>query len=151
MDANNRAVGWFSIAVGIAVGMVLGLWSFDGPMATPQWIGEYADTSRRLIRLGHIAFVALGALNILLADELPRTSLSDTSRTFAARLMVAGNLLLPIGLIVAGVWRPAKYVLPGPATCVFVAMVLAAWGARRRVGHHKSVFRSPARTVGRAS
>ena len=124
-------MGWASLAVGIAVGLVIGLWSFDGPMATPAWIGEYADTSRRLIRLGHIAFIGLGMLNILLAQELTRTSLGSRARHVASTAMIAGNLFLPVFLIGAALWRPLKYLMGIPATCVFVAMVLTAWGARR--------------------
>jgi hypothetical protein len=131
MSTSNRAVGWTSIAVGIAVGLVMGLWSFDGPMTAPHWIGGYADTSRRLIRLGHIAFIGLGLLDILLDDELRRSSLDSAGRSLASRLMILGNVFLPIGLLVAGAWAPAKYVLPLPASCVFAAMLLAAWGARR--------------------
>ena len=126
----NRFVGWSTIAIGIALGMVMGLWSFDGPMPPPSWIGDYTDTSRRLIRLGHIAFIALGMIDILLADELRQTALSGARRTLASRLMIAGNILLPMALIVAALWRPAKYVMPAPALCVFAAMVLTAWGAR---------------------
>jgi len=130
MAMTNRAVGWASSGIGIAIGLVMGLWSFDGPMPPPSWIGDYTDTSRRLIRLGHIAFIALGMIDILLEDELRRTSLSAGGRTLASRLMIAGNIFLPAALIVAGLWRPAKYVMPVPAMCVFVAMLLAAWGAR---------------------
>jgi hypothetical protein len=130
MAMSNRAVGWATIAVGIACGLVMGLWSFDGPMPVPSWIGDYTDTSRRLIRLGHIAFIALGMIDILLADELRRTTLSAAGRTLASRLMIAGNIFLPVALIVAALWRPAKYVMPAPAMCVFAAMLLAAWGAR---------------------
>jgi amino acid transporter len=125
----NRPVGWWSLVVGIATGLVMGLWSFDGPMATPAWIGEYADTSRRLIRLGHIAFVGLGILDILLANELTRSLLDPRRRLLASRLMVAGNIGLPVALFAAAVWPPAKYVMGVPAMCVFVAMVLAARGA----------------------
>jgi amino acid transporter len=125
----NRPVGWWSLVLGIATGLVMGLWSFDGPMATPSWIGEYADTSRRLIRLGHIAFIGLGILDILLANELTRSSLDPRRRLLASRLMVAGNLGLPVALFIAAAWRPFKYVMGVPAMCVFVAMVLAARGA----------------------
>jgi hypothetical protein len=114
---------------GIATGLVMGLWSFDGPLAPPSWVGEYGDTSRRLLRLGHIAFIGLGILDILLANELMRSSLHPRRRLLASRLMVAGNVGLPIALCVAAVWRPFKYVMGVPAMCVFVAMVLAARGA----------------------
>jgi hypothetical protein len=125
----NRPVGWWSLVAGIATGLVMGLWSFDGPLPTPAWIGEYADTSRRLIRLGHIAFVGLGILDILIADELTRSSLDARRRLLTSRLMVAGNIGLPIALIAAAWWWPIKYLMGVPAVCVCLAMVLAARGA----------------------
>ena len=128
----NRLVGWGSIAVGIATGLIMGLWSFDGPVQTPAWLGDYADTSRRLARLGHIAFIGLGILNLLLAHELPQSALGERGRRVASRHMNFGNIFLPITLFAAAFWRPAKYAMGIPATAVFVAMCLAAWGARRR-------------------
>jgi hypothetical protein len=127
---SNRAVGWASIAVGIATGLVMGLWSFDGPVSTPAWLGEYGDTPRRLARLGHIAFIGLGILNILLARELTMTSLGARGRRLASGAMNLGNALLPVTLFAAAMWRPAKFAMALPATAVFVAMCLAAWGAR---------------------
>ena len=128
----NRTIGWFSLVVGIATGLVMGLWSFDGPMATPAWLGEYADTSRRLARLGHIAFIGLGLINILLAHELPHSALGTRARGIASRHMNFGNIVLPIALFAAAAWRPAKYAMAIPATAVFVAMCMAAWGARNQ-------------------
>jgi hypothetical protein len=128
----NRTIGWFSLVVGIATGLVMGLWSFDGPMATPAWLGEYADTSRRLARLGHIAFIGLGLINILLAHELSHSALGTRARRIASRHMNFGNVVLPITLFAAAAWRPAKYAMAIPATAVFVAMCLTAWGARNR-------------------
>lgn len=127
----NRTIGWISLAAGVASGLVMGLWSFDGPMTTPAWLGEYGDTSRRLARLGHIAFFGLGLINILLARELPQSSLSGRGRRIASRHMNFGNVVLPINLFAAAFWRPAKFAMAIPATAVFVALCLAAWGARK--------------------
>lgn len=126
----NRAIGWGSLTVGIATGLVMGLWSFDGPAPVPTWLGDYGDTPRRLARLGHIAFIGLGILNILLARELEESSLGPTARRLASAAMNIGNVLLPITLFAAAAWHPAKYATGLPATCVFVALGLAAWGAR---------------------
>ena len=126
----NRAIGWASLAVGVATGLVMGLWSFDGPLPSPEWLGEYGDTPRRLARLGHIAFIGLGILNILLARELPHSSLGEKGRRAASLSMNIGNVLLPINLFAAAAWHPAKYAMGIPATAVFVALCLAAWGAR---------------------
>ena len=127
----NRPVGWLTVAVGIAMGLVMGLWSFDGPLAPPAWIGGYGDTSRRLLRLGHIAFIMLGVISVMVETELDRSALSSAARQRASRLMIAGNVLLPAALCAAAIWRPLKYAMPLPALCVFLALAMVAWGARR--------------------
>lgn len=118
------------MALGVATGLIMGLWSFDGPLPVPGWLGDYGDTPRRLARLGHIAFLGLGILNLLLVHELPRSGLGPSGRRVASVSMNVGNILLPLGLFAAAAWAPAKYVLAIPATSVFVALCLAAWGAR---------------------
>jgi hypothetical protein len=126
----NRVVGWTTTAIGVGTGLVLGLWSFDGPMAVPGWIGEYGETSRRLVRLGHIALIGLGILDILLARELASSGLGARAKQVASGTMIFGNVFLPLTLFAAGAYRPAKYFMSIPATCVFVALALAAYGAR---------------------
>lgn len=127
----NRCIGWTCLAVGVATGLIMGLWSFDGPVAVPTWIGGYAETSRRLVRLGHIAFIGLGMLNILLGRELPRLALGAGGRRTASIAMNIGNVFLPITLFAAGAYRPLKILMAGPALCVFLALLLVAYGTRR--------------------
>jgi len=131
----NRFIGWTSLVAGIATGLVMGLWSFDGPAPVPGWLGDYDDLSRRLARLGHIAFIGLGILNILLSRELTALALGPGARRIAAAAMNVGNVLLPLALLAAAAWHPAKYATAVPALCVFVAMGLAAWGARPGSGN----------------
>ena len=128
MANSNRVVGWASLAVGAGTGLILGLWSFDGPFAVPDWLGDYGDTSRRLARLGHIAFFGLGILNLLLARELP--GLKDGARRIAAHTMNFGNVFLPLTLFAAAAWHPLKYLMPLPASAVFVALAVTAMGVR---------------------
>jgi len=125
----NRRVGWTSMAVGVGTGLVMGMWSFDGPMPVPEWLGAYDAVSRRLVRLGHIAFLGLGSLDVLLARELPRLTISPAMKRLCSRAMIFGNVFLPLVLVGAGASHAVKYALPLPATAVFVALVLAAWGA----------------------
>jgi hypothetical protein len=127
----NRRVGWTSLAVGVGTGLVMGLWSFDGPVAVPEWLGAYGATSRRLARLGHIAFIGLGILDVLLARELAHLALSPAAKRLAARLMVVGNVLLPPALFAAAASPSMKYALPPGALAVFLSLVLAARGAWR--------------------
>jgi hypothetical protein len=128
----NRAVGWTSLAVGAGVGLVMGLWSFDGPVAVPAWIGEYGDAPRRMVRLGHIAFFGLGILNILLARALPAFGLGEAGTRTALHCMNFGNVFLPLTLFAAAAYRPLKYLLPFPAVSIFVALCFAAFGVWRR-------------------
>ena len=130
--SRNRVVGWASLAICVGVGLVMGLWSFDGPVQTPAWIGEYTDTSRRLIRLGHIAFIGLGLIDILIERELLRSSLGQAGRAIASWSMVIGNVLLPVTLFAAAIYRPLKYGMAVPASAVCLALVLAAYGSRLR-------------------
>lgn len=127
---SNREVAWWSLALGAATGLLLGLWSFDGPFPTPAFLGAYDETARRLARLGHIAFFGLGFINLFLAAELPRLALTDRVRRLAARAMNFGNLGLPITLFAASAYAPLKYAMSIPATSVLLALVLTAYGVR---------------------
>jgi hypothetical protein len=129
---SNRTIGWTTCALGALTGLVLGLWSFNGPVPTPQVIGQYGDVSRRLIRLGHIACFGLGFINIHLANELHRLGLSDGLRKLTSRCMNFGNVFLPLTLFAAGFCHPLKYTMSVPATSVSVALCLTAYGVWRR-------------------
>lgn len=128
----NRQVAWTCAVLGVLTGLVMGLWSFDGPMPVPPWLGDYGATARRLARLGHIAFLGLGILNLLLVRELAETSLGMAERRVAATAMNIGNVFLPLVLFAAAAWQPLKYLLPVPACSVFIALVLAARGTFQR-------------------
>jgi hypothetical protein len=124
----NRRVGWVSTCLGAASGLILGLWSFDGPVPVPEWLGPYDDTARRLARLGHIAFFGLGILNLLMVSELRRRQLTPWNQRLASWAMNFGNIGLPLTLFAAAAYRPCKYFMSAPATAVFVALVLTAYG-----------------------
>ena len=128
MARTNRIVAWVSLSLGAGTGLVMGLWSFAGPVPVPDFLGEYGDVSRRLARLGHIALFGLAILNLLLVREMPALALSARLRRVALAAMNFGNVFLPLVLIAAAFYHPIKYALPLPATCVFVAMVIGAWG-----------------------
>jgi hypothetical protein len=124
----NRRIGWLTSCLGAGSGLIMGLWSFDGPFAVPEWLGPYDQTARRLARLGHIAFFGLGILNLLMAGELRRRSLGPWGRQVASWAMNFGNVFLPLTLFAAAAYRPLKYCMSVPAVAVFVALVLTAYG-----------------------
>jgi hypothetical protein len=132
MGETNRIIGWASLAMGAATGLIMGLWSFDGPAPVPEWLGGYDDVSRRLARLGHIACFGLGILNLLLARELAGGAFARVPRSLASVTMNFGNVFLPLTLFAAAAWRPAKYAMSIPASAVFVALAITAWQLARR-------------------
>jgi purine-cytosine permease-like protein len=130
----NRIVGWGSLAAGVLVGLALGLWSFDGPLPVPSWLGEYTATPRRLFRLGHIAFFGLGMLNVLLGGEILEKRLTGSGMRTAGVAMNFGNICLPVTLFGAALYHPIKYLMSIPALSVLIAFAIAAYSAYRTKG-----------------
>ncbi|MEX1258702.1 MAG: hypothetical protein WEG36_13895 [Gemmatimonadota bacterium] len=127
----NRLVGWSLFLAGIAGGMVLGLWAFDGPAPAPARFAEYDGLPRRLLRLGHIAAMALGLTNIFFGHELPGLALGRTGKKVASASLICGATLMPAILTAAAFHEPWKYLLPLPATATFVAVALICAGLVR--------------------
>lgn len=128
----NRRVGWVVFLLGIIGGMVMGMWSFDGPVAAPAALTDYGSLPRRLTRLAHIAAMALGITSILYGQELPRIALGRAARRIGEASMVAATVLMPLILTLAAFadsrW---KYLLPLPATTALVAVAIVVVGISR--------------------
>lgn len=92
-------VGWCSILLGFASGAVLGL-----EFHRPDFLGGYDALPRRLIRLGHIALLALGILNVLFAQSIPRLRLAPHELAIAQWAMIVGNISMPLCCALAA-WR----------------------------------------------
>jgi hypothetical protein len=128
----NIRLAWWMIGIGMAAGAVLGLWSFGGPIAPPPGFRAFDDLPRRLTRLGHIAAIALPALNLLYVPWMRRARWRDPVRRAGCRLLLVGTVGLPSLLVLAAFWGPARYALPVPVTALIVAILLLASGLSRR-------------------
>lgn len=128
LTALNRSIALTSMALGAVSGMLMGLWSFGGPAPAPDGIGDYGELSRRLLRLGHIAFFGLAFVNLILARQLPDLPLGLKARRGALGCINFGNIALPTALIAAAFWEPVKYLTAPPAFAVTLALCIAAWG-----------------------
>ena len=129
--ANVRAA-WWMIGASMAVGGVLGLWSFGGPLSPPPGFRAFDDLPRRLVRLGHIAAIALPALNLLYVPWMARSRWGGTARRAGCRLLLFGTVALPTLLMLAAFWGPGLYLLPIPVTALIVAVCLLAAGLSGR-------------------
>ena len=81
--------GWSLILCGFASGAALGI-----GFHREAFLGGYASLRRRLVRLAHIALIALGALNVLYA-LMPFASSSGGAQRVASAALVVGSLAMP--------------------------------------------------------
>lgn len=127
----NRAIGFTSLLIGVASGMIIGLWSFGGPVPIPDSIGDYSELPRRFLRLGHIAFFGLGLINLAIAGHCGQLNFSPEAQRRVLTLINLGNIGLP-PLLLAAAWQPVLlYLMPLPVLCVFAALALTATVAWR--------------------
>lgn len=59
--------GWLMICISMSVGLLMGSYSFGGPIPTPEFIGDYNALPRTLIRSGHVVLLLAGIACISLA------------------------------------------------------------------------------------
>jgi hypothetical protein len=127
----NLAVGWCGIAAGLVAALWIGAWAFAGPVPPPAGFEAYDALPRRLLRLAHIAAVAVGALNVLFARELPRLGLPAAWKRAASVLAAASWPALVLALGTAAFVPAARYALPGGALALTAAAGIAAAAAVR--------------------
>ena len=101
--------GWVLVAASMAAGLFMGLYAFDGPVPTPDFLGAYNDWPRRLSRLGHAYCIILGLLSIFLARAAPagRRAVAEwfLAASAAATLLVivlVAVCVLPTAALAAG-------------------------------------------------
>lgn len=72
-SSNRRLAtwGWLLVATGMASGLLMGLYAFDGPLPAPEMIGAYNDFPRRCSRLIHAYCIVLGLSSICLDRSPP--------------------------------------------------------------------------------
>jgi hypothetical protein len=98
-DARTLSLlAWSLIGAGFLSGAVLGL-----RFHRDDFLGGYGSFRRRLLRLGHIACVALGFLSLQLLDTLAAHAVS--APVWIAPVFLAGAVLMPATCFLT-TWRP---------------------------------------------
>jgi len=122
----NEITGWSLVLVGFVSGAVLGL-GFD----RDDFLGGYGSFRRRIVRLGHIACVALGMLNVLFASAV---AAEQPHRALASALLIAGGIAMPLVCFLTA-WRAAlRRLFPIPVACLVAAAVTVLVGLLARTG-----------------
>ncbi len=112
----NWYVGWWLILAGFASGALLGLFFHRA-----DFLGGYGSFRRRMLRLGHIAFCALGMLNLIVA-----IGASDTH--LGSRLFVVGGVAMPVVCFLTAWKEKCRHLFVIPVMALAAAVVLTLSG-----------------------
>ena len=113
----NWNLGWCLILAGFLSGAGIGL-----RFHRENFLGGYASFPRRMLRLGHIALVALGLLNVVVSI----TPITGSASAVAAATFAAGAVLMP-SLCFLTAWRSGfrrLFFIPVVALVVGAALML---------------------------
>lgn len=111
----NWYAGWLLILAGFLSGAILGL-----GFAREAFLGGYDSWRRRLLRLGHIACVALGLLNVVFAIS----PISGRSPDLAGMFLVIGGIAMPLVCALSAWTKSLKGLFPIPVAALLAAVVL---------------------------
>jgi hypothetical protein len=115
--------GWLLVVVSMSIGLLIGLFAFDGPLPAPEFVGPYNAFVRRLIRFGHAYAIVFGLLAILLARQ--------GAGRLAVGLFLAGSGGTLLGIVLLALpGLPTAVLAPGPALAV-LAVLVGICGRRR--------------------
>lgn len=117
--AINWCFGWTSILAGFLCGAIIGMW-----FHRDAWLGGYASLPRRMLRLGHIALVALGGLNVLFAVATPVTA----PGRIAAALFISGGATMPLVCFLTAIHSRFRHLFFIPVASLIAAVVLVLVG-----------------------
>ncbi len=115
------AIGWWLISAGFLTGAIFGLFA-----QSEDWLGGYASRTRRLLRLGHIALIALGALNVVWPLTTTATAPSSLNSVITASFLVGGLTMGPVCFLSAICW-PCRVAFVIPSTALIVGALFAGW------------------------
>ncbi len=115
--------GWLLIVLSLNVGLLVGMYAFDGPLPAPPTQIVYNGFERRLTRLAHAYSIVLGLLAVLSARA--------ATGPLGARLLVTASCLVLLGVALEAAWPQAPWLLAGGPVAVVVALAIA-WATSRR-------------------
>ena len=103
MAGINLIFAWGWITLGLLSGAVQGVGFHH-----ESWMGGYHSWRRRLTRLGHIAFLGTGMLNIAMALTVMSLGIPKTMVVFPGGLLIMGALSMPTVCYLAAWHKPLR-------------------------------------------
>jgi len=121
--------GWIWILAGLLAGTVEGLF-----FHREGWLDGYASWSRRLGRLGHVAFVGTGLLNVAFALTLSALSLPPAKLAWTSALLLGGAVAMPVVCFLASWRKPFRHLFALPVVLLVAGVGSFAWELLRSTG-----------------
>lgn len=122
---HNAFYGWCSVLAGFLSGMWLGM-----GFHREDFLGGYGSLRRRMVRLGHIALLALGMLNVLFAMTAVQLRLEPRVIALASVAWIAGGIGMPLCCALMA-WRPGfRLFFAVPIVILLLAVSLTVAGLR---------------------
>jgi hypothetical protein len=113
----NWRVGWSLILVGFLVGAGLGIFFHN-----EDFLGGYTAFRRRILRLGHIACIELGVINMVFSIAVA------ASESAAATLLVVGAITMP-AICFLTTWKdPFRFLFAVPVLSLVGAVIFILIG-----------------------
>jgi len=114
----NFAAGWWLILAAFASGALIGL-----GFHREEFLGGYGSFRRRLVRLGHIALAALGALNVVYGLS-PVPSGPGLPASLAGMLFLGGAITMPLVCFLTAWKAPFRHLFFIPVVQLVSAVAL---------------------------
>ena len=116
--AFNFTAGWWLILAAFASGAAIGL-----GFHREEFLGGYGSFRRRLLRLGHIALAALGALNVLYGLS-PVAVGAGIHALLPGMLLAAGAVAMPLVCFLSAWRQPFRHLFFVPVVLLMAAVGL---------------------------
>ena len=113
----NATFGWALVLAGFASGALLGL-----GFHREGFLGGYGSLRRRLLRLGHIALIALGLLNVVYAIY-PAPAAGTAAAAVAGIGLMVGGVSMPLACVLAAWREPLRFLFPVPVIALLASVI----------------------------
>jgi hypothetical protein len=119
----NEICGWIFVLGGLVMGLVMGF-----KFQREDWLGGYGAFPRRMVRLAHVALVALGIINIQFSQSAPRLNLSPALAGLASFAFMAAAVLMPACCLWMAARRRHFEIFAAPVVCLAAGLILTIGG-----------------------
>ena len=115
----NLWAGWSGMILGLLSGAAIGLRFHDESFA-----GGYPSFRRRMLRLAHVAFFALGIINVVFALTITSTGIELRYPVVDSLSLGLAVFLMPTVCLLSAWRKPFRHGFALPVTLVAIALVL---------------------------